>query len=230
MSIIDTLFKLQDKKYLNFQSKLVPTISKESIIGVRIPKLRILAKEYMKDKNYLDFLNNLPHKYYDENILHSIIISEIKDFDLCINLLEKFIPYIDNWAACDVLSPKIFIKHKDILITRIKKWITSDETYTIRFGLKMLMQHYLDADFNSSYLKISSSINSKEYYVNMMIAWLFATALAKQWNWTIPYIENKTLSNWVHNKIIQKACESFRISDKQKEYLRGFKIYQNLNK
>ena len=222
-NIKDELFKLQDKKYGEFQVKLIPTADPNSFIGVRTPDLRNLAKKLVKENKYTDFLKELPHKYFDENQLHAFIISEIKDYDECITYINDFLPYVDNWATCDQMSPKIFKKHKDKLIEQINIWLKSKETYTIRFGIGMLMQYFLDDEFKPSYLKMVSSIKSKEYYVNMMIAWYFATALAKQYEATIPYIENNKLDNWTHNKTIQKAIESYRITQEQKDYLRTLK-------
>ena len=223
MIIIDELFKLQDKEYREFQSKLIPNINKERIIGVRTPLLRQLSKKIIKENNYSDFLNDLPHKYFDENQIHAFIISEIKDYDECLFEFNKFLPYIDNWATCDQSSPKIFLKNSDKLINEIKRWIKSKDTYTIRFGIGMLMRNYLDKDFKPEYLELVSNIKSKEYYVNMMIAWFFATALAKQYESTIPYIENNKLDIWVHNKTIQKSVESYRVTDEHKDYLRSLR-------
>ena len=222
--IENELFKLQDKKYQEFQAKLIPTRNPNTIIGVRTPELRKYAKDLLKNNEYKEFLKELPHKYFDENQLHAFIISGIKDYDECINYVNQFLPYIDNWATCDQMSPKIFKKNHDILLKEIKNWIKSKETYIIRFGIGMLMQHFLDEDFNPEYLEWVSNIESKEYYVNMMIAWYFATALAKKYVVTISYIENKKLDVWCHNKTIQKAIESYRITPEQKEYLRSLKI------
>ncbi len=222
--IRDELFKLQDKKYGEFQTKLIPTASPDTFIGVRTPDLRNLAKRIVKENSYKDFLKELPHYYFDENQLHAFIISEIKDYDECLNYINEFLPYVDNWATCDQMSPKIFKKHPDKLIGQIKKWMKTKETYTIRFGIGMLMQYYLDDNFKTEYLQMVSKIKSKEYYVNMMIAWYFATALAKQYEKTLPYIENKKLDTWTHNKTIQKAIESYRITPEQKEYLKSLKI------
>ena len=222
-NIENDLFKLQDIKYRDFQVKLFPTINPDSIIGVRTPILRSYAKKLIKNNNYISFLENLPHKYFDENQLHAFIISEIKDYDECILYLNKFLPFIDNWATCDQLSPKIFKKNRDKLLNQIKKWINSSETYTIRFGIGILMQYYLDEDFKIEYLKMISKIKSNEYYVNMMIAWYFATALAKQYEKTIPFIETNKLGTWTHNKTIQKANESYRITMEHKEYLKSLK-------
>lgn len=223
MDIINKLFELQDKEYAEFQSKLTPNIEREKFIGVRVPEVRKLAKQYIKDKESEKFLNKLPHKYYDENMLHGLLISEIKDYELCIKEVDRFLPYVDNWAVCDIMSPKIFKKYKNELIDKIKIWSKSKHTYTCRFGVEMLMSHYLDEDFKKDYLKIPAEIHSEEYYIQMMIAWFFATALAKQWDATIIYIEKNKLDKWVHNKTIQKARESYRITDEQKEYLKGLK-------
>ena len=219
------LFELQDKEYARFQAKLTPTVDTELFIGVRVPACRALAKElYKNDTDEVKrFLSELPHKYYDENMLHGLLISEIKDFDLCISELKAFLPHVDNWAVCDIMSPKCFKKHKLELLPLIKEWTESSEEYTVRFGLEMLMSHFLDDDFKPEYLKIAASVHSDKYYVNMMIAWFFATALAKQWGSTIGYIEDNKLEEWVHNKTIQKARESKRISDEKKLYLNKFK-------
>lgn len=222
MNIKDELFKLQDTKYRDFQAKLIPTVKSDTVIGIRTPELRSLAKKIVKE-DYASFINELPHKYFDENQLHAFILSELKDYDECINYINKFLPYVDNWATCDQMSPKVFKKHKKELLEHIKVWIKSKDTYTIRFGIGMLMQHYLDDDFKPEYIKWVSSIKSNEYYVNMMIAWYFATALTKQYEDAILYIENNKLDIWVHNKAIQKACESFRITVEHKDYLRTLK-------
>ena len=223
-NIRDKLFRLQDKKYHDFQIKLIPTVNPATIIGVRTPELRKFAKEIIRNNDYYAFLEELPHKYFDENQLHAFIISEIKDYDECISYTNKFLPYIDNWATCDQMSPKAFKKHTDKLLNQIKVWIKSKETYTIRFGISMLMQYYLDDKFKPEYLNLVSKIKSKEYYVNMMIAWYFATALAKQYESAISFIEKQKLDIWVHNKTIQKAVESHRIRTEQKEYLKSLKI------
>lgn len=223
MKIYKELQALKEKEYADFQAKLVPTIEPSTILGIRVPKLRALAKSYMRDQECQVFLDSLPHNYYDENMLHAILISEMKDYDKCINRLEAFLPYVDNWAVCDIMSPKLFKRYRGDLMTRIKVWIASEETYTIRFGLGMLMTHFLDEDFRPEYLDMASSIRSDEYYVNMMIAWFFATALAKQWEVSLPYIEDKRLDDWTHKKAIQKARESLRISKEKKEYLKGLK-------
>ena len=223
MSIKEELFNLQDKKYGEFQVKLIPTVDPKSIIGVRTPELRELAKELAKENNYMSFLSELPHKYFDENQLHAFIISEIKDYDKCIEEVNRFLPYVDNWATCDQMSPKIFKKNLEDLINQIKVWIKSKETYTIRFGIGMLMQHFLNEEFKEEYLSLVSNIKSEEYYVNMMRAWYFATALTKQYESAIKYIESKKLDIWTHNKAIQKAIESYRIETEQKVYLKSLK-------
>ena len=223
MTILDRLYELEDKEYAAFQAKLTPGVPPESFIGVRVPMVRKLAKELIKANEYADFLQQLPHKFYDENMLHGLLVSEIKDYDRCIAEVDKFLPYVDNWAVCDIMSPKVFKKNKEALLTKIVEWSGSEHLYTSRFGMEMLMSHYLDDDFKPEYLDIPASVHSEEYYLKMMIAWFFATALAKQWDATIPYIENNKLDTWVHNKTIQKARESYRITDAQKEYLKTLK-------
>lgn len=223
VNIREELFALQDISYADFQSKLTPNIPRDLFIGVRIPEARKLAKRIVGEPETLKFLTDLPHRYYDENILHGLIVSEMKDYDTCIVAVDEFLPYIDNWAVCDIMSPKIFKKNKTVLLEKIKEWSKSEKEYTCRFGIEMLMTHFLDDDFKTEYLEIPVSINSEEYYVQMMIAWFFATALAKQWDATIKYIEEQRLDTWAHNKTIQKACESKRITLKQKEYLKSLK-------
>ena len=218
------LFKMQDMDYRDFNSKLIPTVDKESMIGIRTPDLRKYAKQLGKSSDVIEFLQTLPHKYFDENQLHAFIISEIKDFKNCIDEINRFLPYIDNWATCDQLSPKVFKKYHNELFEYIKDWLKSDKVYTLRFGIGMLMEHFLDEDFDILYPEIVSKIRSSEYYINMMIAWYFATALAKQYESVIPFIENNSLDIWTHNKAIQKSIESYRITDEQKAYLREFKI------
>ena len=222
--IRQSLFELKDEKYKTFSAKLIPNIDPDLIIGIRVPTLRALAKKLKDDKNINQFLSALPHKYLEENSLHAYLIAEIKDFDLCINEINKFLPYIDNWATCDTLTPKCFAKNLDKLFNQITLWLKSNQTYTIRFAIEMLMTHYLDKNFNPKHLKLVADVKSSEYYVNMMIAWYFATALAKQYDSTIKYIENGILNKWTHNKTIQKAIESYRITPEQKEYLRSLKI------
>ena len=223
MKIQKELFSLQDKEYMKFLSKLTPNVSEDTIIGVRIPEIRKLAKKLVKNNEYEDFLKELPHKYYDENLLHGAIISESKDFEKCIKLLDNFLPFVDNWAVCDTISPKIFKKYKKELIEKIKEWSQSDKTYTCRFGVEMLMTHFLDEDFKKEYLEMVADIHSEEYYVKMVVAWFFATALAKQWDYAVIYLEDNRLDVWVHNKTIQKARESLRISLEKKEHLKKLK-------
>ena len=218
------LFAMQDRQYAEFQSKLTPGVPPESVIGVRVPLLRKFAKEFAKEVEVNDFVHQLPHRYYDENMLHSLLISQVKDYEECISLTDAFLPYVDNWAVCDIMSPKVFAKHKAALTEKINTWCSSRHAFTCRFGIETLMSHYLDKDFKAEYLEIPASVRSEEYYVKMMVAWFFATALAKQWDATIPYIEQKRLAPWTHNKTIQKAIESYRISPGQKDYLRTLKI------
>ncbi len=222
-SIRKMLFSLADEKYRDFQCRIIPTVSPETVLGIRTPELRRYAKILIKENDTDNFLNSLPHLYFEENQLHAFIISELKNYDECIGRVNDFLPYIDNWATCDQLSPKVFGKNRIRLYEEIKNWIASEKTYTIRFGIGMLMQHFLDDDFDPEYPERVSEIHSDEYYVNMMIAWYFATALAKQYETVIPYIEQKRLDKWTHNKTIQKAVESYRISADKKEYLKKLK-------
>ena len=218
------LYDLQDLKYRDMQLKTIPTAEPETVIGVRTPALRIMAKEVLKSGDYKGFLEELPHPYFEENQLHSFIISGIKDLDIAMEELEKFLPFVENWATCDQMSPKIFTKHRDLLLTHIKKWIKSEKTYTVRFGVKMLMEHFLDDDYDPCYPEMVAKIRSEEYYVNMMIAWYFATALAEQYESILPFIEEKKLDDWTHNKAIQKSVESRRITAEQKAYLKSLKV------
>lgn len=222
--IKEDLLRLADDKMAEFSRKLNPAIPPESVLGIKTPELRAIAKELIKSGKYTDFLNELPHTYFEENQVHGFVISQIKDFDECIIKLEKFLPYIDNWATCDQTSPNVFKKNKDILLTYIEKWIKSDEPYTVRFAVNMLMQHYLDDDFKPEYLDTVAGINTDHYYVQMVMAWYFATALAKQYDSAVKIIENGVLDKWVHNKTIQKANESFRVNDEHKAYLKTLKI------
>lgn len=217
------LFELQDIKYRDFHSRLMPDIDKETVIGIRVPVLRKYAKSIAGTELSEKFIKELPHHYYEENNLHMMLITRIKDYDRCISEIERFLPYIDNWATCDFPAPKCFENHKEELLPVIKRWITSGETYTIRYGIGMLMRLYLDEDFEPEYVKLVAGVESDEYYVNMMIAWYMATALAKQWDAVIPYIEEHRMSDWVHRKTIQKAVESYRITDEQKRYLKGYR-------
>ena len=217
------LFELQDKKYGDFQSALMPTVDREAVIGIRQPVLRQFAKEFSRSGDVESFLARLPHDYYEENKLHMMLITGIRDYDQCISEVERFLPYINNWATCDFAAPKCFSKHKDDLLVHIRRWISSEQTYTIRYGIGMLMRLYLDDDFRPEYLDMVGGIRSEEYYVNMMIAWYFATALTKQWETAVPWIEEKRLPGWVHRKAIQKAVESYQITDDRKAYLKTFR-------
>ena len=222
--IVDLLFEKQDIKYRDFQAPLFPSVEKERMIGVRTPELKKLAKELYGSEPANKFIETLPHRYFDENQLHAFLISLIKDYESCLKEVERFLPYVDNWGTCDQLSPKVFAKHKEELIVPIKKWLKSKHTYTVRFAIGMLMQHYLDESFKEEYMELVSKVSSEEYYINMMIAWYFATALAKQYKTAIKYIEGQKLSPWVQNKTIQKSVESYRITPEQKEYLKSLKI------
>ena len=218
------LFELQDIKYRDFHAKLMPTVNKEKIIGVRIPVLRSFAKEFGKTKEARLFLQVLPHSYYEENNLHGLLLEQIKDYEKCLQELERFLPFIDNWATCDLLAVRTVKKHLDVFIEEVYRWIQSQHTYTIRFGIGMLMRYYLDENFQMEYPEKVMQICSKEYYVNMMTACFFATALAKQWDAAIPYLEQNRLDPWTHDKTIQKARESYRITTEQKEYLKTLKV------
>lgn len=233
IDITKELFNLQDEQYRNMQIKIIPNIDAERIIGVRTPPLRAFAKDLVKkskssldiSRTTTDFLEKLPHEYFDENQLHAFIICEEKDFEKCMNRIERFLPYIDNWATCDQLSPKIFKKQENrkALLPYIDKWIKSPHCYTIRFAIGLLLQHFLDEEFKEEYLDKAASVRSDEYYVKMMVAWYFATALAKQYDAALPFIEEKRLEKWTHNKAIQKAIESYRVTPEHKEYLRSLK-------
>ena len=217
------LFSLQDTAYRDFQVKLIPGMDAQKEIGVRTPELRKLAKELAKREDIREFLNDLPHQYFDENQLHAFILSGEKDFEKCMEDLERFLPYVDNWATCDQTSPKVFRKHRKELLDAIRRWIESDHPYTVRFAIKMLMEHFLDEDFDPAYPEMVAEVRSEEYYIRMMIAWYFATALAKQYEAVLPYLEQKKLDVWTHNKTIQKAVESYRITEEQKIYLKSLK-------
>lgn len=218
------LFSMSDEKYRDFQSKLMPTVPKEKIIGVRTPALRKFAKEFSKTSEAKSFLEKLPHEYYEENNLHAFLLELLNDYDECAAKVTGFLPFVDNWATCDSMSPKVFGKNKQKLSEQIKIWISSKDTYEVRFGIKMLMEHFLDRDFRREYPEVVAEIKSEEYYIRMMQAWYFATALAKQYEAVVPFIEEKRLEQWTHNKAIQKAVESFRISEEQKKYLRTLKM------
>ena len=220
------LIKLKDEKYKIFTQRLIPNIPLENIIGVRLPLLRSLAKKIYKEheKDCLIFLNDLPHKYLDENMLHAFLICQVKDFEEVILLTERFLPYIDNWAVCDSFDPKIFKKKLDLLLPKIKMWLTSKHTYTVRYAIGLLLQYYLEDSFNKDYLELVANVKSNEYYINMMIAWFFAESLVKQKEDTLPFIKERVLEKWTHNKAIQKAIESKRISEDFKRYLRELKV------
>ena len=207
------LFTMQDLKYRDFHAKLMPTVDKDSVIGVRVPMLRAYAKKFGKTEEAKQFLEILPHQYYEE-----------KDYELCIEELIRFMPYINNWATCDILSVKAVKGHLDSYIKNIYQWLESDYTYTIRFGINMLMRYYLEEEFKIEYPEKVAAIRSEEYYVNMVRAWYFATALAKKYDQVLPFLEEQKMDVWTHNKTIQKAIESYRITLEQKEYLRTLKI------
>ena len=221
--IQETLKSLSEPAYRDFMAPLLPNLPRERILGVRTPALRGYARELYRRGEYELFLRELPHAYYEENNLHAFLIAEMRDFDRCLAELERFLPCIDNWATCDCLRPKVFGKNRARLLERIPAWLASGETYTVRFGIGMLMAHFLDGDFRPEYLSWVSSLRSEEYYVNMMIAWYFATALAKQYEATLPYLENRRLDRWTHNKTIQKAVESYRVSEERKTELKSLK-------
>lgn len=218
------LFSMQDLSYRDFHAKLMPTIEKEKIIGIRTPQLRKFAKEFAKTEERDAFMNDLPHQYYEENNLHGFLLEMEKDYDKLVDKLDVFLPYVDNWATCDMMRPKILKKHLKEFLPKVQEWLASNQVYTIRYGIGMLLSFYLDEEFQPEYLEWVAKIRSEEYYVNMMIAWYFATALAKQYNVTIRYIEEHRLDEWTHNKAIQKAIESYRVTDDQKSYLRTLKI------
>ena len=223
MTIQETLFSMQDTAYRDFQAKLIPGASPESMIGVRTPALRTYAKELLKNGDVSAFLAELPHRYFDENQLHAFLLSEMKDHARVLTELERFLPYVDNWATCDQLSPRIFKKHTAELLPEIRRWMAAEHTFTVRFGIGMLMQHYLGEHFQPEYPEWVASVRSEAYYINMMRAWYFATALAKQYDAVIPFLEEQRLDVWTHNKTIQKARESYRITPEQKDYLKTLK-------
>ncbi len=215
------LIAMRDEKFAQFNASLMPNIKSQNVIGVRTPDLRKYAKTISTPEQ---FLSALPHKYFEENQIHAFILSDIRDIEKCINLVDAFLPYIDNWATCDQLIPKVFAKNTPKLLPWISKWIKSKHTYTVRFAIGLLMRFYLGDKFNPKYANAVISVKSDEYCINMMRAWYFATALAKNWNEVIGIIENKKLDTWTHNKTIQKAIESYRITQPQKEYLKHLKL------
>lgn len=221
--IREDLLSMQDVEYKEFHSKLMPTVEPERVIGIRIPVLRKYAKKLSKEGEVTPFLQELPHYYYEENNLHAFLLEQYKDFAKCVEEVNRFLPFVDNWATCDSLKPKIFGKHPEELLPWIRQWLQSDDTYVIRYGVDMLMTFYLDDNFKEEHLEWVCEVASEEYYVKMVVAWYFATALAKQYETTLPYIEGRRLEPWTHNKAIQKARESYRITGEQKEYLKSLK-------
>lgn len=221
--IVSRLLELQDKEYGDFNARIIPNIDRGRIIGVRSPELKKLAASY-KNTDMSAFISDLPHRYVEENYIHAMLLNRMKDFDECIALTELFLPYIDNWATCDSLAPKVFGKNKPVLLQKIKGWHASGHTYTIRFGTGCLMRYFLDDDFDVQYADMAAAVRSEEYYINMMTAWYFATALAKHYDEILPYITERRLDKWTHNKAIQKSVESFRITPEQKEYLKTLRI------
>lgn len=223
MTIQEKLFSLRDEKYASFSAKLIPTVPPDQFIGVRSPQLRALAKELYKNSNnqaikQSDILGELPHQYHEENMLHAYLLCEEKKYAILVDETERFLPYIDNWAVCDSLAPRLFARHKEDLLPKIREWMASEHEYSVRFGIGMLMRHYLDDDFQPEHLRWVAAIEREEYYIKMMQAWYFATALAKQWDATLPMLD--ALEGWVRSKSIQKALESFRVSDDHKTILR----------
>ena len=223
-NIISRLTLLREESYQKFQSSLIPTVDPSAILGVRTPKLRKIAKELFGTEMGKAFLNELPHSCFEENQIHGFMISEIKNFEECLIQTERFLPYIDNWATCDQTAPKVFSKHKQELLPAIDRWLDSNHTYTVRFAIGMLMRHYLDADYQTEYTDRVCAVGSDDYYIRMEQAWYMATALAKQWDSVIPYLEKRILPKWTHNKTIRKAKESYRITTEQKDYLSGLVI------
>jgi hypothetical protein len=223
MSVYEMLLEAKDDKYRDFQVKLVPNISPDTIIGVRTPDMRKIAKEVFNSPEKDEFLKELPHKYYEENLVHFFIIAMIKDFDECIEKVDEFLPYVDCWPVSDQATPKTFKKNHAKLLPYIKNWIASDHVYTARFGIRMLMNEFLDDDFKDEYLELVASKEGDDYYLKMMVAWYFATALAKKYDESVKYIEERKLSDWIHKKAIQKAVESFRVTDEHKEHLKKYR-------
>ncbi len=220
MTLYESLIAVQDGAYREFQSRLVPNVPPETILGVRTPDLRRIAKDVFARADRDAFLSDLPHEYYEENLIHFFVIAMIRDFDACVNAVEAFLPYVDCWPVSDQATPKSFRKHHEKLLPYVRKWIASEHVYTARFGLRMLMNEYLDADFRPEYLELAASKTGEDYYLKMMVAWFFATALFKQYDETLPYLENHRLPEWTHKKAIQKALESFRVTEEHKAYLR----------
>ena len=222
-SLYEKLIAVQDAEYKAFQTKLVPNVSPDTIIGVRTPDLRRVAKEVFESQERETFLSDLPHGYYEENLIHFFVLAMIRDVDQCIQAVEAFLPYVDCWPVSDQSTPKCFKKHHETVLPFIKKWIASEHVYTARFGIRMLMNEFLDGEFSEKYLAIVAAKQGDDYYLKMMIAWYFATALAKQYDATVPYFESRRLDEWVHKKAIQKAVESYRVTDEHKEYLKSLR-------
>ena len=220
MTVYERLAPLGNEKYRDFQSNLVPNIPKETILGVKTPDMRKIAKEIKGTEEAEEFLTQLPHKYYEENLVHFFLIAMIKDFDECVTAVETFLPYVDCWPVCDQSSPKVFTKNHEKLLPLIRKWMGSEHVYTVRFGIRMLMNEFLGDDFRPAYLEWVAEVKGEDYYIKMMVAWYFATALAKKYDESIVYIEERRLDPWTHKKAIQKAVESFRVSDEHKAYLK----------
>jgi 3-methyladenine DNA glycosylase AlkD len=218
------LFRMRDGKYAAMQAKLIPTLEPDRIIGVRTPDLRAFARALSGDEGAKAFLSDLPHPYFEEMQLHAFVISLEKDFDKCLAQVKAFLPYLDNWATCDQLSPKAFKNEPERLLPYLRTWIRSEKPYTVRFAIGMLMEHFLDERFRPEYAELVASVRSEEYYVRMMAAWYFATALAKRYDSALPYLEEKRLDAWTHNKTIQKSVESYRITEEQKRHLRTLKV------
>ena len=218
------LFRHQDAVYGDFFAKLLPTVPRETIIGIRSPEYRKIVKEIGEDPVIPEFLAALPHRWMEENFLHVALINRMKDFDECVAELDRFMPFIDNWAVNDAVNPACFRKHREKLMGKVQEWIASEAAYTRRCGMRILLANYLDGDFRPEVLDLPADLRSDEYYVNIMTAWLFAEALVKQWDTAVTYIENRRLDPWTHNKAIQKACESYRVPEERKVYLRTLKI------
>ena len=223
MTLYEKLIAVRDDAYRELQRKLVPNIPPETVVGVRTPEMRRIAKDVFTSADRDTFLNDLPHRYYEENLIHFFVLSMIRDFDECVRKVEAFLPYVDCWPVSDQATPKAFRKNHEKLLPYIRKWIASEHVYTARFGIRMLMNEFLDADFKEEYLSLVAAKQGEDYYLRMMVAWYFATALAKRYDETVPYLINRRLDEWTHRKTIQKAIESFRVTDAHKEYLRSLR-------
>ncbi len=223
MTLYDRLNEVKDEAYREFQIRLVPNVPPETVVGVRTPEMRRIAKDVFTSADRDAFLNDLPHRYYEENLIHFFVLSMIRDFDECVRRVEAFLPYVDCWPVSDQATPKAFRKNHEKLLPYIRKWIASEHVYTARFGIRMLMNEFLDADFKEEYLSLVAAKQGEDYYLRMMVAWYFATALAKRYDETVPYLEARRLDEWTHRKTIQKAIESFRVTDAHKEYLRSLR-------